>query len=73
MSGNGTRTGKVDGEGGDSGTGLTTKLQAFEVTFLPGVPPAILHTEIDGEDPTDWQVFEVPVPDGYVAALVARR
>lgn len=55
------------------GTGLTTKLQAFEVTFLPGVPPALLHTEIDGEDPTDWQVFEVPVPDGYVAALVARR
>jgi 4'-phosphopantetheinyl transferase len=55
------------------GTGLTTKLQAFEVTFLPDVPPALLHTEIDGEDPADWQVFDVPVPDGYVAALVARR
>ncbi len=55
------------------GTGLTTELHAFEVTFLPGVPPALLHTEIDGEDPTDWRVFEVPVPDGYVAALVARR
>ena len=55
------------------GTGLTAKLHAFEVTFLPGVPPAILHTEIDGEDPTDWRVFEVPVPDGYIAALVARH
>jgi len=55
------------------GTGLTTELHAFQVTFLPGVPPAMLHTEIDGEDPTDWRVFEVPVPDGYVAALVARR
>ncbi len=55
------------------GTGLTTKLDAFEVTFLPGVPPEILHTEADGEDATDWRVFEVPVPDGYVAALVARR
>jgi 4'-phosphopantetheinyl transferase len=52
------------------GTGLTTKLQAFEVTFLPDVPPALLHTEVDGEDPADWQVFDVPVPDGYVAALV---
>ena len=55
------------------GTGLTTGLHAFQVTFLPGVPPAMLHTEIEGEDPTDWRVFEVPVPDGYVAALVARR
>ena len=55
------------------GTGLTTKLHAFEVTFQPDVPPALLHTEIKGEDPSDWRVFEVPVPDGYVAALVARR
>ena len=55
------------------GTGLTTKLKSFEVTFLSDLPPALLHTEIDGEDPADWQVFDVPVPDGYVAALVARR
>ena len=55
------------------GTGLTTKLHAFEVTFLPDVPPAMLHTEVDGEDPATWRVFDVPVPDGYVAALVARR
>ncbi len=55
------------------GTGLTTKLHSFAVTFLPGVPPAMLHTEIDGEDPADWEVFDVAVPDGYVAALVARR
>ena len=55
------------------GTGLTTKLDAFEVTFLPGAPPAMLRTEIDGENPSDWDVFDVPVPEGYVAALVARR
>ena len=55
------------------GTGLTTKLDAFEVTFLPGVPPAMLRTEIDGDNARDWDVFDVPVPDGYVAALVARR
>ena len=55
------------------GTGLTTKLHAFEVTFLPGVPPAMLHTEVEGEDPATWKVFDVPVPDGYVAALVAQR
>ena len=55
------------------GTGLTTKLDAFEVTFLPGVPPAMLHTEVPGEDPAVWNVFDVPVPEGYVAALVARR
>jgi 4'-phosphopantetheinyl transferase len=55
------------------GTGLTTKLDEFEVTFLPDEPPAMLRTEIDGEDPHDWQVFDVAVPEGYVAALVARR
>ncbi len=55
------------------GTGLTTRLDAFEVTFLPDVPPALLRTEVDGEDPTVWQIFDVPVPDGYVAALVVRR
>ncbi len=55
------------------GTGLTTKLHAFQVTFLPGAPPAMLHTEVEGEDPATWKVFDVPVPDGYVAALVARR
>ncbi len=54
------------------GTGLTTKLDEFEVTFLPDEPPAMLRTEIDGEDPHDWQVFDVAVPEGYVAALVAR-
>ncbi len=55
------------------GTGLTTKLHAFEVTFLPGVPPAMHRTDEDGEDPATWKVFDVPVPDGYVAALVAQR
>ncbi|HIC53366.1 MAG TPA: 4'-phosphopantetheinyl transferase superfamily protein, partial [Gemmatimonadetes bacterium] len=55
------------------GTGLTTKLDEFEVTFLPDEPPAMLRTEIVGEDPHDWQVFDVAVPEGYVAALVARR
>ena len=55
------------------GTGLTTKLQGFEVTFLPGAPPAIVHTEVAGEDPAGWRVFDVPVPEGYVAALVAGR
>lgn len=55
------------------GTGLTTKLHTFEVTFLPGVPPAMVHTGVVGEDPATWRVFDVPVPNGYVAALVARR
>ncbi len=54
------------------GTGLTAKLEAFEVTFLPGVPPALVNTEVAGEDPAAWRVFDVPVPDGYVAALVVR-
>jgi len=54
------------------GTGLTTKLHTFEVTFLPGVPPAMVHTEVTGEDPATWRVFDVPVPNGYAAALVVR-
>lgn len=55
------------------GTGLTTRLAAFAVTFLPGVAPAMLHTEVEGEDPATWRVFDVPVPEGYAAALVVRR
>jgi len=55
------------------GTGLTTKLDAFEVTLRRGVAPAVLHTEVGGEDPADWKVFEVPVPEGYEAALVVGR
>ena len=53
------------------GTGLTTRLDAFEVSFLPDVTPALRHTEIAGEDPSVWRMFEVPVPNGYTAALVA--
>lgn len=52
------------------GTGLTTKLDAFEVTLLPGVEPALVHTEVEDEDASDWTVCDVPVPDGYFAALV---
>jgi 4'-phosphopantetheinyl transferase len=55
------------------GTGLTTRLSSFEVTFLPGVAPAMLHTEVPGEDPSDWKVFAVGVPEGYEAALVVHR
>ena len=55
------------------GTGLTTKLDAFEVTLLAGVAPAVLRTEATGGDPSDWGVFDVPVPDGYEAALVVGR
>lgn len=55
------------------GTGLTTRLDSFEVTFLPDETPAMLHTEVAGEDPASWSVHPVPVPIGYEAALVVHR
>jgi 4'-phosphopantetheinyl transferase len=55
------------------GTGLTTKLDSFEVTLLPGVQPALLRTEVAGDDPAGWGVFDVPVSAGYAAAMVVAR
>jgi 4'-phosphopantetheinyl transferase len=55
------------------GTGLTTKLDAFEVTLLRGEPPRLLSTDVSGDAPGLWQFLDVPVPAGYTAALAVRK
>ena len=55
------------------GLGITMQLDAFEVTFLPGEDPRLLHTEVEGEDPAAWRLVNIPVPAAYQAALVYPR
>lgn len=50
-----------------TGEGLALALDAFNVTLLPGAPPAL---DAPG-DPRAWSLFEASPAAGYAAALVA--
>jgi 4'-phosphopantetheinyl transferase len=57
------------------GEGVSFPLKQFDVSLIPGAPAKLLAVRID-QSPSDriatadsWIVHEVPVPDGYVAAL----
>jgi 4'-phosphopantetheinyl transferase len=52
------------------GTGLTTKLDSFEVSLLPGVVAELISVDPTHGSTDDWRMYEVPVPTGYSAALV---
>lgn len=51
------------------GTGLATPLDAFDVTMAPGELPALIRHRIDPEEAGRWTLLEIPVPDGYRAAV----
>ena len=50
------------------GRGLQIPLDSFAVTIQPNIPPRILRSD-DG-DTSNWQLVDLPVPDGFVGALV---
>ena len=49
------------------GTGLSTPLDSFDVSFSPGVAPAILRAR--GIEPTRWSVHALEPAPGVVGAL----
>ena len=51
------------------GTGLTFSSQRFVVVMNPERAPAILSTEMAGDEPGRWRVEDVPAGDAYAAAL----
>lgn len=49
------------------GTGLTRPANSFIVSLLPDQPP--LLNDFQAHDKTTWHLYDVPVPEGYGAAL----
>ncbi|MBI2929402.1 MAG: 4'-phosphopantetheinyl transferase superfamily protein [Verrucomicrobia bacterium] len=52
------------------GSGLLAPLDQFEVAFLPGDSPAILHAADDPEARERWTVRRLAPAPGYAAAVV---
>ncbi|RII25216.1 MAG: 4-phosphopantetheinyl transferase [Geobacter sp.] len=51
------------------GTGFTQSSDSFDVSLLPGHPPALIaHRALPGE-PARWSLADIAVPDGYCASL----
>jgi len=49
------------------GDGFALPLRSFDVTFLPDDPPCILRAI--GDDPQNWQLYDVSRDDAYVGAV----
>jgi 4'-phosphopantetheinyl transferase len=52
-----------------TGEGLAAPLNRFRVSIGVGQPAALLHIEDDMESASDWSLFDLKAPDGYVGAL----
>ncbi|HVQ39755.1 MAG TPA: 4'-phosphopantetheinyl transferase superfamily protein, partial [Pyrinomonadaceae bacterium] len=52
------------------GEGLSMPLDEFEVSLTPGEPAALLINHQEPAESNRWTMLSVPVPAGYVAALV---
>ena len=52
------------------GEGLALPLDAFDVSLLPGEPPALLRLAGDAAAAAAWSMHSPPAPAGYAAAVV---
>jgi len=51
------------------GLGLSIALDQFDVSVSPAEPAALLETREEGQDSSHWSLHDLPVGEGYVAAL----
>jgi 4'-phosphopantetheinyl transferase len=51
------------------GAGLSCPLDAFEVTFLPGEPPALQRLDLPGEQREKWRLFDISPQNDFSAAV----
>jgi 4'-phosphopantetheinyl transferase len=54
------------------GEGFSLPLNRFVVSFEPGNPPALLSVDGNAAAVAEWNLHEVPVPEGYTAALAVK-
>jgi len=55
------------------GSGLATPLDKFEVSLKPGIPPALLRSQVEPEDTAHWALYDVTPCSGYAAALAVEN
>lgn len=56
-----------------TGSGLTTPLDRFTVSVLPGQPPRIVHIDDDRIAARTWRLMDLAPSDGYRATLAVDR
>jgi 4'-phosphopantetheinyl transferase len=56
-----------------TGTGFSQPSTAFDVSLLPDEPPALLAHRLSPNEPLRWELLDVEVPEGYLAALAIER
>lgn len=55
------------------GDGLSSPLNQFEVSFLPGEPPALRWSVHGADEPARWNIFEFEAGPAHVGALVVEQ
>jgi len=51
------------------GKGISIPMNQFEVSFVPGEPPRLLHIEWSTEEPDLWEIVDLNLNGRYSAAL----
>ena len=51
------------------GMGLSLELDSFDVTLTPGEPAALLNIREEGQDISNWSLYELYPGGDYIAAL----
>ncbi len=54
------------------GSGFHQPADSFDVSLLPGQPPALLQHRTAPDEPKRWQLMDITVPDGFYATLAVK-
>jgi len=54
------------------GSGFYQPADSFDVSLLPGQPPALLEHRTNPDEPARWRLMDITVPDGFYATLAVR-